>query len=105
MVRKFDWMVYWVAALLISISIPHTLTAQTGATELKNIEGIVTKVEPTSITVKNDDGEVTLSVTETTEITLSDKPASLADLKDGQQVMIVTDGNKAVSIKVGTQSA
>ncbi len=103
--KLFRSIIYIFAVLSLLALSPHSSNAQNTANELKKIEGTVSKVAPTSITVKSDKGDVTISLDQKTEITLNEKPATLADLKEGQQVTIMTDGTKAVSIKVALESA
>jgi hypothetical protein len=91
--------------VLVSTLTPAALVAQDTQRDVKHIDGTVVKVEPTSITIKTADGEVTLSFDEKVNITLNDKPGTVADLKEGQQVTVSIDGAKAVAIKVGTESA
>jgi hypothetical protein len=96
-----------VAALALAfvlMALPRVY-AQTDINTVKKIEGTILKADANSLTVRTDKGDVTLSLDEKTQITVSEKPATIADLKQGQQVSIVVDGTKVIAVEVAVQTA
>jgi hypothetical protein len=89
-------------ALLLQ-AVPRTVGAQTDS--LKTIEGTIVKTDANNLIVHTDKGDVIVSLGEKTQITVSEQIATIADLKEGQQVSIVIDGTQVISVEVALQTA
>jgi hypothetical protein len=77
-----------------------------GEQDTEEVQGVVTEVTPTSMTVKTEEGHsVTVAITADTVVKKGDQTAAVADIKVGQKVEIKATRNPdgtftATSIKI-----
>jgi Cu/Ag efflux protein CusF len=124
--RSFHIWVTALAIVLFTTLFPAKAAAQSGYAEYKaavpasyqgqtppagqrqEIQGTLTKVDiaGNKLTVRTErNQEQTFALDSRTEVQMSGKPATTADLKEGQQVTIVAEGVKALGVIVVTQTA
>ena len=100
---KFRWMVLLLAVLVALPALAHGTK--------KHVTGTIEKLSTESIVVKTQDGksvEIKLAPT-TTYVTSANKPAKLADLAEGQRVVVHADPKGAdliaATVKVSAAKA
>lgn len=70
------------------------------APAVPTIKGEVTKVDASSITVKNKEAEKTFTIDANTKIKAGSEDKTAADIKVGDKVTVKYDGDKAVGIMI-----